>query len=301
MKKPYMSFFLFILTSNIYANKCYIKSFNKIIRFDNNISKEFIKSQIIKDTNCTNKIINKFINIIMNSEGTINNHNISRIFNLKNSDNVYISPHKIKVKLAKSFLQEHFSDKTKDKKIWKDIKITTNEKIILLNKNDIINLECKTCDFLGTHNIKINIYNPIVNKAKTIWIIGKVVIKKEVLASKTYINISNDMLNKNNFYKKYIETDSPEDYFYNKEKLKYYKANKSILKNHPLKTSDISPINLVSPGRVIKTILRNKSLFISNNSISLDYGKLGETIKIKNNDKVIYGKIIDYNTVIVNL
>lgn len=300
MKKLILITLLIFISKNIYSSeKCYIESYKKIIKSKEHISTSQLANNIIKKSNCNEEIINKFIAVVFSSQGKINSENLSRLINNKN---ISLKPDTIKLISASVF----FNDKIKSSSegvLWKDIKIANKEKMILLDNDDLINFECKTCKFLGQHNIKLNIYNPITSKNKIIWLTAKSKVVKRVLLSKKYQTITNLALNPNDFYEKEIETEFPEDYTYNKDRLKYYKINKTISKNQPLKMSHLYPINLVSPEKTVKVILRSGNLSIINNATSIDYGKIGDTINIKkaSNGKIMSGKVVDYNKVVINL
>ena len=71
----------------------------------------------------------------------------------------------------------------------------------------------------------------------------------------------------------------------------------------PIKKDDFIQHNLVTAGRHTNVIFKSKGINLSLNALPLEYGKFGQDIRLRNpkSNKIIIGKVTDFNTVLVEL
>lgn len=110
-------------------------------------------------------------------------------------------------------------------------------------------------------------------------------------------------LSKHHLKLKYIKTLHPEKIFSKIENLKYYKLNKTLKEGQYLKINDLYPIPIVKVGDHVNITYITNGITLSGKATSLSHGKIGDQIRLRNkkNNKILFGKIIDFNKVIIVL
>ena len=282
------------------SKSCSITTFDKVYYLPTkNKSKA---RRVIKKTDCPEFLVGKFTKQIFNSSGTLS----QRILNsnediAKSGYKINLFPKRVIVTNLKDKLKRHFE--LGNKWSFGKLKMLNKNIVIGLNKDDTIDLNCEFCHTTGEKNISFTVYNAIKNYSKTHWVSATVYISTAVLVPKRAISPSEPQLVPSDFELKNLNVIRPEKYFTNKEKLVFYKLNKAIVSGKGLMFTDLSPVNLVSAGVPTKIILRNKTLSLESQGIPSQSGKFGEIIKLRNpkTKRVISGKVIDFNKVLVDL
>ena len=62
----------------------------------------------------------------------------------------------------------------------------------------------------------------------------------------------------------------------------------------------IEPIPDVTKGEVVKAVVRKQNITLTLDGRVLENGIIGDSIKLKLNDKIVIGKLHDEKTVIIN-
>ena len=163
---------------------------------------------------------------------------------------------------------------------------------------DNIEVVCNTCDKLGKSNFLIRAVDIFSGKKKEVW--GRTTIAlqtKALVASKTLS--PNKPVEIDNISEVVLHHTKPGELFRDKDKLIFYKPNKTIVPGKPIKGSDLSPIYLVRNNRPVQITLSSGSIGLRGMALPLKSAKIGELIKLKNlkSNKIIVGKVVGLNKV----
>lgn len=255
-------------------------------------------STALSFSKCTNDqegLLKSFIN---DFSGTLNNRILSLEDGLKN---VHLE-NSIKITTLSEFLNERIK-LPKDWRIIRPQFTGKHSSIITKEINQSINVECSLCQNTGTKTVKIELVDSINNRYQNTWINAEVAVKTQALFAKENLQVNNTPLTPSIFKLETLYSSKPEQFFLNKDKVIFYKLNKPIAKGEKLNYSDLTPVDLVRMGQPVSVILKNNSLRLESTATANQSGKLGQSIRLKNSrtNKVIIGKIIDFNKVEVEL
>jgi flagella basal body P-ring formation protein FlgA len=282
-------------------NVCTINSYSKIY-FQQEISKKNL-SRLIKKSNCSKKINIEFLNLMRKSHGIFSTNHLQRIYFPQSKNfKVTIRPKKIHLRSLNHLISNkinahnhHFPTNTT---------FRGKKRLILLTKNQNIELICSKCETLGRKNIILNITDNQLKRSEKVWI--KTTIKTKVKAFVSNINFNYPFGNKisaEQFKEKDIETDSPENIFSNIDKIHFFKLTHPIKKNHPLRIQDLTPKRLVRAFSPVKIFLKSKNIQLSGMAIAKTSGHFGEVIILENkkNRRTLIGKVVGLNKVEIEL
>jgi flagella basal body P-ring formation protein FlgA len=254
-------------------------------------------SEAFQFKNCSNINVSKLKNFINDFEGTLH----TRLVKTETGINAKIKENS-KVFELNSFLNLRV-DKERD---WRFISSTVTaqrEELIVVDKEESLNVICDHCTHTGTKNIKIEIRNPIESRYKYTWVQTDLAAKTEALLPTRAIPVNNQALTPKDFVRKIIYHTRPEQFFTQPDQLIFYKVNKPKSKGEAVKFQDLTPVNLVQMGQPATVILKNKGLHLETTAIPGQSGRLGQQIRLKNprTKKTIIGKVIHFNKVEVEL
>lgn len=291
---------LFLFASTSYAKECSIVSFDKIYYVGTKGAKSH--SSLIKESDCPSKIKTAFITKIYQSSGLLTSKVLNYDESFKKAGfKVNLTPSRIRVSNLKDSLKQNFNLGN----LWSfsKLKFLNKSTSLALSKEDSLSFSCEFCHTTGEKNISLTVFNPIKNYSKTHWASATVLVSTKVLIPSRPISPSEPQLTPSDFKLKSLSVTRPEKYFTNLEQLVFYKVNKPIASNEGLLFTDLVPVNLVSAGTPTKIILRSKTLQVQGTAIPSQSGKLGEVIKLRNpnTNRMITGKVIDFNKVMVDL
>lgn len=278
---------------------CHIKTYSKIYITQNSDYNKATK--LIKSDNCTFLERQNFLQFILNSNGSIHSSQASKLIKNLYKQDIKISPKRISIYSFKKTLKNNFNPNSNWH--WNNIKLTSRESVIALNENESISFNCTNCEYSGSKNIKVTITNPISGTYKYEWLNGDIVIKTKALVSLSNLGVNNQALNKKLFHTKNVFLKSPETLFTNSNSLHFYKLNKPIKSGKSLSFRDLTPVNLVKIGQPTKVIIKNDRLSLSSIAKPMKSGRFGEMIQLRHpkTNKIIMGKVVDFNKVIVEL
>ncbi|MCO4792643.1 MAG: flagellar basal body P-ring formation protein FlgA [Bacteriovoracaceae bacterium] len=294
MKITLFFMFLFVVVPANAAGICHIKSSAKIVIVDGD---RLSFNDIATAENCKDKSKIKFLEVISSSNGTLRSSMVKKEF----PENIKITPRRIQISTMRQTLGNHFE--TFNKWVWTDIKFLAGKSAIKMNQNERLEFSCDFCKTLGSKSINLIIVDPIKSSNRTEWFKASLKVETMAIVPKTDLQISNDGITPSQFESTRVLTTKPESYFTNKEKLVFYKLTRPLPKGEPLKFNHITPSNLVRQGRAATVILKNKTMNLSGKAIPLGNGKFGEMIQLRNprSKKVLVGKVVDYNKVVIEL
>ena len=276
---------------------CHIKTYKQIIRAS---QFDFSKSKLaVISTDCSNEIVNSFREMIVSGKGMLT----SGLLKTNNHTKVTLIPEKVRLET----LDDLIKSKILPQKKWffKDSKILgDNQDVFFLEDDGFLNVgQCPTCHKTGSKTVKMSVTNGLGKDVRTIWIKGRLLIETEALLFKKNVEPYMGSLKDELFETKVLLSDRPEQLFTDREKIHFYRTNKPKRMGEFLKTSDLTPLHLVLPGRQVKIILSNGNIKLLSKAIPIQRGKLGENIQLKNikTKKIITGEVVDFNKVVVKL
>lgn len=306
-----IAFIIFVLfnlkTEDISANEsneiqeaCVIKSYQNIYRLSP--SQFFNSKEVIIDSTCDIFINNKFSSLLSSTEGTaLATHLINELKEDFPHHNIEIFPPKIFMANMNDLLKDRLANKTN--LFFTDIKLSTSKKILALKENERIDFMCDICNTYGDRNVKYDVTNVLEGTKVSNWISTKIAAKINVLKASHNLGINHDRFTKDDFILEDILTTEPSKFISSLNEIKFHKPNKALIKGMPITLLDITPIQLVKYGTPVKLILKNQNISILKNAIPHRSGSFGEIIELKNpqNNKLITGKVIDFNKVLIEL
>lgn len=290
--------FLFLVSFSLRAEICDLETYNKLVIVRPSSS----DTSYIKKTNCPADTLRIFNRIVNSIEGKITTEHLNRMLEEENSPNVIaMLPQQIEVTTLEKIINKNLTLETN--LITKDINFVGTQGILTLTEQDQISFDCQQCEILGEHNIKINISNPLVSDSKNFWARAQILKKitayktREEISTKTAENFTADLEATE------IAVTKPELFLTDIKDLKFYRLNHSVKKGEFIKLSDISPMVLVKTGSRVKVKIENKTLNLISTSLANKSGVYGDSIELTNinNKRKLIGRIIDFNTVVIDL
>lgn len=295
--------FLTIFCFSIFAaqKNCDLQLFSQIT-FVKQFSKVDHLNNAIKESNCQPKTIWSVFQTLRKIEGKISSSHLKRILKEDGQrNNVNISPREINLRNISSHLNRYFVE-NKQLSV-KNINVVDSVYTIGSETNTYYEFSCHACNSTGQKNASFVYTNPINGLEKKVWVqFDLLKSDKYVIAEESLRPYSNkDFAGRVTL--KGMELDKPELYLKTIDDLKYYKPNKIIKKGMPIKYSDLTPRKLVSTGKLTQVRVRKGGLIINSQAIAKQSGKHGETISLYNpqSKKQLRGKVVDFNTVVVEL
>ncbi len=283
-----------LIASVLSSEICTIHTYPTLIVTQNVTPKA---SEIIKKTNCTNTQLYAFFKLITVSNGKINSTYIATIT-------------KSKIELNPKTVQIYQLDQLITKKlnlphslVIQNMYLVDGKKAVGITPQNNIKISCDSCDSMGPKNVKLTLSNPFSQqKDQIIWISFELKKQISVFVGKSHIS-KNETINSNKFHKTILITDRPDLYIQKSEMLKYSNLKRDLPINTPLKFNHLAPIRLVKAGVDTKIKYISDNMELTGVAVSRNSGYYGEEVRLysKKNKKEIFGKIIDFNTVMVNL
>lgn len=278
-----------LITLHVQA-ACKVVSYPKIIKLN-----KLLDESIIKSSNCSEHIKNKFIDFISGASGELSSRHLSQIFKLEYKSDIELSPSKIEVKPITDVLTV-LVDIPKNIVLDKMSNLHS-ESSLNLHPEDHLQAVCNNCETSGHKNIKL-----LVNKSP-IWLSVEFLSKRHGLIINREINPFAQNLSQQMFTYTAIFDDGREHLFNDVKNIQFYKPNKKLIKGKILKSTDLSPIVLVKPGQKIKILLKGENMALKSSAIARQPGRFGDYIEVYNQktNKKINAQVIDFNTVMVEL
>lgn len=269
------------------TNACEIKLAPHIIKLNKVLSDE-----VISTSNCNLKTNKKLLELINNSNGTINTQRINSL--LGSDENISLSPNKITITPIRELLDQKFGSESL---VVKNVTTMHKTGFLAMTAKPNTNFICKTCIKAGTHNVRAEI------GPEKIWI--NINLYKRVLAYKSLNTIGHmtPILTPKDFIKSVFLTQSHSSYFTDIKNIHFYKATRNISAGELLKANDLLPKNLINRGQKVQIIVKNKTINLNSVGKAMRSGKFGDFIEIQNpkSKKTTLAKVIDFNKVLVEL
>lgn len=289
--KLFLILTLLLISTLLHANEvCKVVSYAHVVKLN-----KVLDDSIVKETNCSQEVINTYIDFISGATGELTSKHLIQIFKSEYNLNISLEPEKIKIESIDEVLSSLIQ--LPKNLILKKVSGLYSKATLTLSSTDRIQVQCKDCETAGEKNIKLIINN------SPIWFSAEILSKRKGLVSNTELSPFSKNLSKEMFTYTSIFDDGNGHLFQDIDHLQFYKVNKTVKKGDILKVTDISPLVLVKPGQKIKVILKGKNVALKSSAISRQQGKIGDYIEVYNQktSKKINAQVIDFNTVMVEL
>jgi flagella basal body P-ring formation protein FlgA len=282
------------------AGKCSIELFSKVYRLES--YQDLSYKDIIQKTNCDQLILNKISQIVSVSNGTIGadflKREISKEFNLVS---IEITPRKLSLLELNTIFKDQLA--AGNNFYFSSSKSLNNLKTIGLTEEEQLKVNCESCNSLGDKNIKVDSINSLQGTTKTIWFSSRIMAKVKVFKAKRSISFQQHHLEPDNFYSDEVLTMNPDNALTTLDNIQFYKSNKNIMQDSIVSNLDLQAVNLINFGTPVNVSLKNQNINLQRTAMPIRSAMFGEVIELKNpnNNKIIAGKVVDYNKVVIEL
>lgn len=304
MKKKFILLLFCLISLKVSAgaetgNNCSIELFSKIYRLENNQSLN--SDDIIHKTNCDHLVISKISQLVSNSNGTVSADFLKRELAKDFKISFEITPRKLSLLELNSTLRDQLTNESN--LYFMNSKSLNGVKTLGLVEGEQIKASCESCNGFGEKNIKIDISNPLENSSRTLWFSTRIMAKIKVLKAKRSLSFQQKHLESSDFYTDEILTSNPDNVLTSLVNIQFYKANRNILQDAVVSNLDLQPVNIINFGTPVNVTLKNQNINLQRTAMPSRSAVFGEVIELKNpnNNKIIAGKVVDYNKVVIEL
>jgi flagella basal body P-ring formation protein FlgA len=303
--KLFLALFMFSIQLS-QAESCHIK-LAPILLFMSKTMTPFDWQPVMKSSNCSPEITLNILEKLKDAEGKIYSEQLVSGYPVS----ITITPNHIEVINLETLLR------SKTENYFKKITIngSLTSRLVLLDSFDQVKLECKNCettqwnhsnfgkkgDYDSTLAWQLQLTSPSLTQ--NLLITTEVALMKKVLRSKN--QLENSMtLNSDSFEISYISV-NPQDKVFDPENthLENFILIKPLSRGEVLTLNHVQPKKLVTIGKTIDAIIKNKGIELTLPAQALQSGSMGQTIQVKNlkNKKQLSAEIIGENKVLINL
>ena len=257
---------------------------------------------MIKNSDCSEKDLNIFLNTIRQVEGRISRDHINRLIQENgHTSKVFVEPNNLEIYHIDNMIRDRFQ--FRKSLILDSVKVADAVSVIGLEKNSEIQIECHACESSGEKNVSIVYDCPNANYRKNIWARLKIFQLKKVVVASSNIHPSLGDELKNDVELTFLKLNNDDQYIDSLSRINFFRVNKYIKKGSPLKYSDLISKKLVLVGKVTQVIVENQGLRLQVEAIARQSGKYGDFVNLYNpaSKKHIRGQVIDFNKVRVNI
>lgn len=300
--KKLITIFIFFVSLNAFAEggSCSINLYSKIYRLESN--QGLNSSDIIHSSTCDQAITLKISQLLTNSTGTVGADFLKRELakDFKNQE-IEITPRKFSLLDLNSSLKEQLSN---DSNLYFfNSKSLNGIKTLGLVEGEQLKATCESCNGFGEKNIKVDIANPVTNTLRSLWFSTQIMAKIKIFKAKRNLSFQQKHLENNDFYQDEIYTTNPENLLTSLDNINFYKANKTIVQGSTVSNLDIQPVNLISFGTPVNVTLKNQNINLQKTAMPTRSALFGEVVELRNpgSNKIIAGKVVDYNKVVIEL
>ncbi len=302
MMKKLILFILFTLSLNASAEtaSCSVELFSKVYRLENN--QTLNSSDIVHSSTCDSLVLNKISQIISNSNGAVGADFLKREIEKDfQSLSVNITPRKLSFLELNTTLREQLTNSSN--LYFLDSKSLNGLRTLGLIEGEQLKANCESCSSFGEKNIKIDIVNPLANSTRTVWFSSRIMAKIKVFKAKRNLSFQQKHLEAADFYADEIYSGNPDNLVTTLDNIHFYKANKTIIQGAAVSNFDLQPVNLINFGTPVNVVLKNQNINLQRTALPTRSAIAGEIIELKNpnNNKMIAGKVVDYNKVVIEL
>jgi flagella basal body P-ring formation protein FlgA len=292
MKKLIILPFLFWMNHGF---SCEIQGPDKVYLTKN--TKEATIQKAFSFKECSQDIIDTFTKVILEVKGTVHH---SQFPTLLSNHNVDVKNNTIRIFDLSMFVNEKLN--LSADQLINDVSFLNGEDAVFAYQDQELSTVTRSAIKAGENTIALELTSPFSN-AKQEWIKVNVVYKIMAMTAKEHMRAHQGALTPNHFKWDYIQTTTPEKYHTNKDAIIFYTLTRNIRAGEPLESSMLTPVSIVQAGVPTKIEYINSKVSLSGLAIPMRAGKIGETIQLRNTktNKVISGKVVDFNRVVIEL
>lgn len=282
------------------ANICSVELFSKVYRLESN--QVLSSNDIVHKTNCDSSISNKISQLISNSNGTVGADFLKReLAKDFNAFTIEITPRKLSLMELNSTLRDQLTNGSN--LYFLDSKSLNGIKTLGLIEGEQLKANCESCNSFGEKNIKIDITNPLQNTTRTLWFSSKIMAKIKVFKAKRSLSFQQKHLEAEDFYADEVFISNPDNVLTSLNNIHFYRANRNILQDSVVSSLDLQAVNLINFGTPVNVTLKNQNINLQRTAMPVRSALFGEVIELRNpnNNKIIAGKVVDYNKVVIEL
>ena len=294
-----MFLLLSLISLNAFSEECSIELFTKVYRLDQNQTLQ--SKDVIRKSDCPVEINNKLTSFISNSQGTVGADLLKRELH-KDFPTLDIQFPTKKL----SFLE--LNTTLRDQLVpgsnlyFTQARSLNNLTSVGLVEGETLQAVCDSCQSFGEKNVKLNIISVADNTSRTIWFASKIMAKLKVVKAKRSISFQQKALDANDFYIDEVLTLTPDNALTTLDNIHFYKSNRTLLQGAVVSNMDLQPVNLINFGTPVNVKLKAKNNSFHKSAMPVRYARFGETVELRGpNNKLIAGKVIDYNKVVIEL
>lgn len=286
-----LTFLILFLAGRSYG--CEIKLPRVIVK-----DKNLTPAQISFKHNCPTEYVEKVKNFVCQNTGDFSAQQISRYLNISEST-FSMQQNRISVINLNEYLNQNYI--LGNNKTFFGTKFVNNKNYLSLSSKEDFKVVCDHCEkALGEKNIKLISQN---STNEQVWLKSTIAFEVEAFFPTKIMHPTSEVLAKNLFIKKSTHTISPQSLITDINKVKFLQLRRVLDPSNPISKNDFIKQNLIVAGRHANVVLKASGISLSLKALPLSYGKYGDTVRLRNpkSNKIIIGKIIDYNTVLVEL
>lgn len=290
-KNLILIFVLLYAMKSMAGTNCKIESYNKVFYCDKS---KVELTDVIKNSDCSTKEQLQFIKSLLSYDGNVPYYQLKEDL----SQGVTISPSMIQV--------QSFNDLLKSKLGFSAAHQFTNIKGHTFSAIGITPEQTITASLqnrnLGQKHISFEILNSMTGKKVKHWISSVLKVQTKALVSNSFQSFNNSGVSKQMFDIKNVYSEHPERLFKDFSKLEFYRLGRPLSQGQLVKKTDFSPLLLVRAGVPSSITYKQNGINLTSKATPVTSGKFGDFIRLKTkNNKVITGKVSDFNKVVIQL
>jgi len=236
-----------------------------------------------------------FINdLLSNFTGTLSTRDVQRM-----GKDITLVPDSISVYNAEKLINVNLETLFKDKKFQK-IDLLSSQDIFCSPSQITFKTVCPDCQkkdninfqFLISNSDKFNNF-PILGQAQVLSLVDGIVMQSGIGAGSN--------MNQAHIVKSKVLAKTGEILFSNENSLKFYRALRNIEKGEYIKFTDLVPYEIVHPGTPVNVFYHQNGMDLKVSGMAMQGGQINDFISVKINSKISQARIIDFNTLEVQL
>lgn len=302
IQTSYSSIALNEISSPKPVESCQVELYHNIFKVAENVPIQI--EDFVKETDCPTDLQFRLVQILNKMNGTINIQTLLEELAQVQDRNMFTQVNIVNKKIFIGNLGEYIKNYIKQENtfVFSDLRIMNGRNSLSLLEDEELDLTNRLEVIPGERSLKLFISHKKNSTKRYVWVTAKVYMKINVLKSKTSLSPSNSSLTASNFFQDEILTMNPENYLTDISKIAFFRVNKNILPNSVIYNHDLQPINLINYGTPVNVILNTQHISLQKSMMPTRSAKLNETVELRGpQNKIISGKVIDFNKAVINL
>ncbi len=254
----------------------------------------------ISDSNCQNSQLNYLRDFLMDARGSINLNRISD-YNSELS-NLIFNRDQVRVYRLEDIIKEKLN--LSADRFVTNANIIGNQHILTFDENIHISANCNTCQRNGLQSVEL-IFRTNEGGIQSHWVQSQIKSRAIALVASSQVSVTHNSIDRGQFELKEVYSETPENLFYEADldRIHFYRLNRSLSRGEALSRSHTSPMRLVRQGSPVNISLNKSGISLSGKATAMTSGHIGESVRLRHpqNNRIITGKVVDYNRVVIDL